>query len=50
MNRKNKKILNFNIECKFNEKGVNLIKIVEELFLLNLKNQYHRASLKDMRF
>ena len=28
----------FNIEYSFNEKGKNLIEIIEELFLLNIKN------------
>lgn len=38
MNKNNKQTLNFNIECNFNEDGKNLIEIIEELFLLNIKN------------
>lgn len=34
----NKTTLNFNIECNFNEEGKNLTEIIEELFLLNIKN------------
>ncbi len=34
----NKTTLNFNIECSFNEEGKKLTEIIEELFLLNIKN------------
>ena len=36
MNKDNK--TNFNIECSYNGEGKNLNEIIEELFLLNIKN------------
>ena len=42
----NKTTLNFNIECSFNEEGKKLTEIIEELFLLNIKNLDLQNKLK----